>query len=67
MYHELRNKIRYIIRSKTNNSDNYDKNYIKIKLNSDDALPLKKTLELYNMINYRSAFQILHRQILSKT
>ena len=54
MYHELRNKIRYIIRSKTNNSDNYDKNYIKIKLNSDDALPLKKMLEFYNIKISRS-------------
>ena len=54
MYHELRNKIRYIIRSKTNNSDNYDKNYIKIKLNSDDALPLKKMLKFYNIKISRS-------------
>ena len=66
MYHKLRNKIRDLTRTMTN-SDSYDKKYIKIRLNSDDAFPLKKTLELYNMINYRSAFQILHLQILSKT
>ena len=54
MCHELRNKIRDIIRSITNNSDNYDKNYIKIKLNSDDALPLKKMQEVYNIKISRS-------------
>ena len=35
---------------KSNNSDNYNEKYIKIKINSDDDLPLKKTLELHNMI-----------------
>ena len=34
----------------TNNSDNYDKKYMKIKFNSDDDLPLKKTLKLYKMV-----------------
>ena len=33
----------YII---TNNSDNYGKKHMKIISNSDDDLPLKKTLEL---------------------
>ena len=49
-YEELRNKMRDIIGSITNNSDDYDKKYVKIKFNSDDDLPLNKTLELYNMI-----------------
>ena len=49
-YEELWNKIGGLIRSITNNSANYDKRYMKIKFNSDDDLPLKKTLELYNMI-----------------
>ena len=39
-YEELWNKIRDLIRSITNNSDNYSKNNMKIKLNSDDDLPL---------------------------
>ena len=39
-YEELWNKIRDLIRSITNNSDNYSKNHMKIKLNSDDDLPL---------------------------
>ena len=47
---ELRNKIREITKSITNNSDNYHEKYMKIKFNSDDDLPLKKTLELYNMV-----------------
>ena len=33
-----------------NNSDNYDEKYMKIKFNSDDDLPLQKTLELYDKI-----------------
>ena len=48
-YEELESKVRDFIISITNNSDNYDDKYIKINFNSDDDLPLKKTLELYNM------------------
>ena len=49
-YEELRSKIRYLIRSRTKNSDDYDKKYIKIKLNSDDELPICKTTEISSMI-----------------
>ena len=35
-------KIRYLIRSATNNSSNYIENYMKIKFNLDDDLPLKE-------------------------
>ena len=49
-YEELWKEIRDLIRSITNNSINYDKKYMKIKLKSADDLPLKKTLELYNMV-----------------
>ena len=42
-------KIRDLIRSITNNSDDYDEKYMKIKFNSDDDLPLNKTLKLYNI------------------
>ena len=35
-------------RSKTNNSGNYDEKYMRIKFNSDDDFPSKKT-ELHNM------------------
>ena len=41
----------------SNNSRDYDKKYIKTKFNSHNNLPLKKTLELYNMvIVFRSFF-----------
>ena len=40
---ELWIKIRVLIRSKTDNSANYDEKYMKIKFNSDDDLPLNKT------------------------
>ena len=48
-YKELWSKIRDLIKSITNNSDNHDEKYMKINFNSDDDLPLKKTLEFYNM------------------
>ena len=58
IYQEVWNKIRYLIKSITINSDNYDKKYMKIKFNSDDDLPLKKMVELQNMvIVVRSVFQ----------
>ena len=48
-YEELWCGIKYFIRSITNNSDDCDEKYMKIKIISDDNLPLKKTLELRNM------------------
>ena len=42
--------MRHLIRSETNTSVDYDEKYMKIKFNSDDALPLKKKLELRSMI-----------------
>ena len=56
-YEELLSEIRYLVRSITNISDNYDEKYMKIKLNSDDDLALKKRLKLCNMITVvRSVF-----------
>ena len=40
----------------SNNSDDYDKKCMKFKFNSDDDLPLKKTLDLCNIIVVRSVF-----------
>ena len=42
--------------SNLNSSDNYDEKYMKIKYNSDNYLPLKKTLKLYNTMVGRSVF-----------
>ena len=42
-------KIRDLIRSTSNNSDDYNKKYVKIKFISDSNLTLEKT-ELYNLI-----------------
>ena len=36
------------IRSITRNADDYDDKYMKIKFNSDDALPPNKTIEISN-------------------
>lgn len=48
-YEERWDKIRDPIRSITNNLDDSDKKFIKVKFNADWNLPLK-TLVLYNMI-----------------
>ena len=44
-----KSKIRCLIRSITKNSDDYDEKYMKIKFNSNDKLPLNKTLEISSM------------------
>ena len=49
-YEELWSKIKDLIRSITYNSDDCDEQYLKIKFNLDDDLPLNKTLKLFNMI-----------------
>ena len=49
-YEELWIKIRDLVRSVTKKSDDYDKKYIKIKFDSDDKLPLNKTIEFPVMI-----------------
>ena len=46
-YEELWIKVRDLIRSITNNSDDYDQKYMKIKFDSDDNLPLTKALEIH--------------------
>ena len=57
-YDELRSEIRYNIRSITNNLDDYDEKNKKTKFNSDDDLPLRKTLRRYSIIIVvRSAFR----------
>ena len=48
-YKEFCSKIRDLIRSITKNSDDYDEKFMKIKFNSDDKLPLNKTIEILSM------------------
>ena len=45
-YEGLWIKIRDFIRSIIKNLDDYDEKYIKIKFNSDDELPLNKTINI---------------------
>ena len=49
-YEDLWSKIRNLIRSITKNSDDYNKEYMKIKFNSDDEIPLNKMIETSSMI-----------------
>lgn len=41
-------KIRELLKSTSNNSDSYDERYMKIRFNSDDDLPINKTLRFYD-------------------
>ena len=43
-------KIRDLIKSITKNSDVCDEKYVKIKFNSDDELPVNKTIEIPIMV-----------------
>ena len=43
-------KFKDLIRSITNNPDNYDEKYMKIKFNSDDDLPVNEMLEFCNIM-----------------
>ena len=52
---ELWSKIRDLISSITKKSDDYDKNYMKIKFNSDDKSSLSKTIEIPSIV-VRAAF-----------
>ena len=54
-YKEVWSKIRDLIRLITKNSDDYDEKCMKIKFNSDDKLPLNKTIEIPSMITVVSA------------
>ena len=49
-YEEVWSKIRDLIRLISKNLDDYDIKYVKIKFNSDDKLPLNKTIEILSMI-----------------
>ena len=48
-YEERWIKIRDLIRLITKNADDYDEKYLKVKFNSDDELPLNKTIEIPSM------------------
>ena len=43
-------RIRFFIVSKSNNSDAYCHEYMKIKINSDDDLHLEKSLNIHNLV-----------------
>ena len=49
-YEELWSKVRDLISSITNNSNDYEEKYMKINFNLDDELPLNKMIEICNMI-----------------
>ena len=57
-YNDVFNGIRDEIRKINSNECDYEKDYIKIKFNSDDDLPLNKSLKIHLMtITIRSVFE----------
>ena len=66
-YNDVWNGIKNKIEEVSSGKCNYEKNYMKIKFNSDDDLPLNKPLKFYLMtINIRSVFEEdgkLHPQV----
>ena len=58
------NKIRDRIRSITNNSDDYEEKYMKIKFKSDVDPPLKKTVGFRDIVIVVGSVFLLMQQIL---
>ena len=57
-YDDIFNGIRNKIKKISGNKCDYEKDYMKIKFNSDDDLPLNKQLKFHNMtITIRSVFE----------
>ena len=57
-YNEVFNGIRDKIKEVSSDECDYEKDYMKIKFNSDDDLPLNKQLKFHNMtITIRSVFE----------
>ena len=57
-YNDVFNGIRDKIKEINSDECDYEKDYMKIKFNSDDNLPLNKPLKFYNMtITIRSVFE----------
>ena len=61
-YAKLWDGIKNSIEKVNNKLGEYGKDFMKIKFNSDDNLPLNKTLKLHNItIIIRSDFDIIHK------
>ena len=57
-YNDVFNRIRDKIKEVCSDERDYDKDYMKIKFNSDDNLPLNKPLKFHNMTTtIRSVFE----------
>ena len=57
-YNDVFNGIRDKIKEVSSDECDYEKDYMKIKFNSDDDLPLNKPLKFHNMtITIRSVFE----------
>ena len=62
-YNDTFNRIRDKIKEVSNGECDYEKDYMKIKFNSDDDLPLNKPLKFYLIIiTIRSVFKEDHKR-----
>ena len=55
-YNNASNGIRNKIKKINGDECDYEKDYMKIKFNSDDNLPLNKQLKFHNRYNYKICF-----------
>ena len=57
-YNDVFNRVTGKIKEISNDDCDYEKDYMKIKFNSDDDLPLNKSLKFHNMVmTIRSVFK----------
>ena len=47
---EIFDKIKYLMKAKNNNSDDYHEKYLKIRIKSDDDLSLQNILLMYDVV-----------------
>ena len=55
-YNDVFNGIRDKIKEVSSDECDYEKDYMKIKFNSDDNLPLNKPLTFHNIVNFIHKF-----------
>ena len=60
-HYKIFDRMRYLIMFKTNISDVYSHNCMKIKIISDDDLPSKKTLTIHNVVTLIKSLFIKNR------
>ena len=58
-YEKRFGKIKYVIKLKNDDLDDYDDKYMKIRINSDDNLPFTKTLKMHSFVINMRLFMMI--------